>query len=175
MYRENVGSNAVRSRLGARRLAFFVVAALFAIGLAPRDVPAATQESDPRVKAAVEVTKKAITACLMPDEGSGFEAYLETLHPDRKATDRALRDIRRYTWKRFRGDGSEGARQSCVEFIRDGDVNTLEMTRTQPETIEADAVSFKVFFNPISKPGRSAAPVIYRRDGERWLIDTNSL
>ena len=161
-----------RSRV---RLFHFVAAGavLVTLSLAAGPAQAGTAPTDPRVQKAVETVQAAIKACLMSDESAAFAAYLETVHPDRKLQDRAVRDMRRYTWKRFYG--TPGGRKSCVEFIRDGDVSTVEVVRVQPPTIPAGAKTFKVYFRPISKPGRSSTPIIFRMDGDRVLIDTNSL
>jgi hypothetical protein len=117
--------------------------------------------------AALATTQKAVAACLQGDEEAAFAAYLALVHPERKPTEQAVADIRKYTWKRFR--------QQCRHFVKGGDVATLEVVRVQPDPIPADAETFKVFFAPVSQPRRMPAPVIYRRLDADWLIDTNSM
>ena len=116
---------------------------------------------------ALETAKRAIRAAMMEDEDAAFDAYLETIHPERKEMAQARNDIRRYSWKRFR--------QQYDHFITDRDVNTLRIQRMNPEEITPDVQTFRLFFEAINKEGRLPAPIIFRRHGETWLIDTNSL
>ena len=135
----------------------------------PAVAPAAPVAPDvpPVVQKAVETTKKALAACLVKDEAEAFAAYLLLVHPERKPTERAVSDIQRYSWARFR--------KQCRHFMKGVDVETLSVLRVQPEVVPPDAETFKVFFEPVSQPERMPAPIIFRKLGEDWLIDTNSM
>jgi hypothetical protein len=159
----------IRSGAVVSVLALALVAALAGPARAedaPPPVPAPAALAPP-VQKAVETTKKAIAACLMKDEAQAFPAYLALIHPERKPTERAVSDIQRYSWSRFR--------KQCRHFIQGDDVETLSVLRVQPEDVPPDAETFKVFFQPVSQPDRLPAPIIFRKQGEDWLIDTNSM
>lgn len=154
---------------GAAAIAGFVVALSLAAPLALAAPAPAPPDGPPAavVEKALETTRKALSACLLADEKAAFEAYLALIHPERKPTREAVDDIRRYSWKRFR--------QQCRHFIKGDDPATLVVVRTQPDAIPDDAVTFKVFFQPVSQPERMPAPVIFRKLDADWLIDTNSM
>jgi len=152
--------------VGALALAALTLGAATAARAAGTTQPPPTAQPE-ALQRAVATTQRAIAACLLADEEAAFAAYLALVHPERKPTEQAVSDIRKYTWKRFR--------QQCRHFVKGSDVATLEVLRVQPDPIPADAETFKVFFAPVSQPGRMPAPVLFRRLDADWLIDTNSM
>ncbi len=128
---------------------------------------AALADSKTPRQSALETAREAVRAAMLEDEERAFEAYLETVHPDRKATDEARRNIRRYSWQRFQ--------RQYDHFIKDEDVTTLEVQRMLPETVSAETETFRLFFEAVGREGRLPAPISFRRHGDRWLIDVNSL
>lgn len=148
-----------------------ITAVLFAMLTVAGALPARAGDkkapTGPHIDKAVETTKKAIQACMMPDDDKAFDAYLAVIHPERKPTAQAVSDIRRYSYKRFR--------KQCRHFIKGDDPATLVVLRMAPEELPAEADTFKLFFEPVSQPQRMPAPIIFRKLGDDWLIDTNSM
>lgn len=144
-----------------------VAGCLAALTLAAAPARAADAPPSEAVQKAVQTARRAIAACLLPDAAKAFEAYLALVHPERKPTEQAVSDIKRYSWTRFR--------QQCRHFIQGDDPATLSVVRVSPDPVPADADTFKVFFAPVSQPERMPAPVIFRKLDAEWLIDTNSM
>lgn len=161
----------LRSRTGLVTIGLVLATLSTSVALAdekPAAPPPAEEKPAARsaVQVGVELAKKAVAACLLEDETKAFGDYLTLLHPDRKSTETAILDIRRYSWREFR--------KRCKTFVREGNLATMKVERAVPDPVPSDAIKFKVYFLPYDVE-RLPAPVGFRLHEGQWWIDTNSL
>jgi hypothetical protein len=116
------------------------------------------------------VVSRALVAATTEDEPAAFQAYLELVHPDRRATPEAVEQLRRYSWKRFRKQASD--------YILAGTDGGFVLARRDPGRLTPETTHVRLFVQPVNHPGRlDPTPIRLERAGEpaRWLITANSL
>lgn len=134
---------------------------------APAPEPVADPLADVKAVAAA-----AFKACLDDSESRGFDRYLDITHPEQKEGDRAVGQIRRYSWAKFRG--------GCKQWLKDPKRLEFVIVRSDPVKVDATTERVKLFFKAQHKPEgggplRWDAPMEFQKYGDRWMIWRNSL
>lgn len=113
--------------------------------------------------------KAALDAALAADEEAGFQAYLALLHPDRRSTDKAITQLRRYSWKRFR--------RQARDYVLPGTDRHFVVSRQDPSRLDESTTHVRLFIDPAAREGRThPTPIrLERKPGGPWLITSNSL
>ena len=147
------------------------VASVLAITLVATSAYAAgsrEQISKPEAGTPDAVIQKALLAAINPDESAGFQAYLDLVHPDQKSTEKAITQLRRYSWNRFR--------KQAHDYIVKGTKADFIVTRRDPEKIEKNTKQVRIFLAPVANTKRSyPTPIRMQRENGKWLITANSL
>ena len=114
------------------------------------------------------IVQQALVAALNRDEQKGFDAYLALLDVEQKSTETAVKQIRRYSWNRFR--------KQAADYIVKGTETTFVVQRRDPSKVTDATKEIRLFVKPVTHPLRTlAAPIrLKRRDG-RWFVTSNSL
>jgi len=120
---------------------------------------------DPKDGTPEWVVREAIRAALTPDESRGFERYLELLVADNKDNDRAIGQVRAYSWHQFR--------KRAASYLEDPALLTYRLTRLDPPEVGPGVEQIKVFLHSTQRD--SPAPMTLKREGGKWLILYNSL
>ena len=137
-----------------------VVMLMMTPGLAAKTV------KTPSVGSPEAVVQSALRAALLEDEKAGFDAYLGLVDPELTTTDEAVRQLRSFTWGRFR---SQAAR-----YIIRGTSIHFEITRQDPQRMTPETERVRLFVKPQTARGPNR-PMRLRRVGDAWLIEANAL
>ena len=148
------------------------VLASLLVGAAAGAAPSGGPERilDPAPDTPDHVVSRALVAATMEDEPAGFQAYLELVHPDRRATPEAVEQLRRYSWKRFR--------KQAPDYILAGTEGGFVLARRDPGRLTPETLHVRLFVQPVNHPGRlDPTPIRLERTGApaRWSITANSL
>ena len=151
-----------RGDLGPRTITCLVITVL----LLSTSVSAARTVSVPEPKSPERVVQQALKAALNSNEQAGFDAYLGLVDPELTRTDEALRQLRRFTWTRFR--------TQAPRYILKGTDGHFEVARQDPRTLAPATERVRLFIRPqhVKGPDR---PIRLRLVDGQWLIQANSL
>ncbi|MGM0576588.1 MAG: hypothetical protein ACQEXJ_12735 [Myxococcota bacterium] len=126
--------------------------------------------SEPAEGTPEHVVMEALDAATGDDEEEAFQAYLKLVHPDRKATQRAIEQLRRYSWKRFR--------RQAPDYLAKGEGGAVAFVvkRRDPEVDDESTRHVRLFLDPVEDERRTyPTPIRLQRHEGRWLITANSL
>jgi hypothetical protein len=136
-------------------------------GAAPTPAPVEDPLADVKAVAAA-----AFKSCLDDSESRAFGRYLDLIHPEQKDGDKAVIQIQRYSWAKFRG--------GCKQWLKDPSRLEFVVARSDPARVDAATERVKLFFKAQHKPAgggplRWDAPMEFQKYGDRWMIWRNSL
>ena len=120
----------------------------------------------PDPKSPEQVVQNAFKAALDPNEQAGFDAYLGLIDPELTTTEEALRQLRQFTWVRFR--------TQAPRYILKGTEAHFEVSRQDPRTLSPNTKRIRLFIKQqnTKAPDR---PIRLRLVDGQWLIKANSL
>jgi hypothetical protein len=123
---------------------------------------------NPEPKTPEYTVQQALLATLDEDEKRGFDTYLALVHPEAKATQIAIVQIRRHSWATFRGRAGD--------YILKGTRGGFQLERREPEVPSDEVKHTRLFLEPVNNKRRSyATPIRLSRHGDDWLIRSNTL
>ena len=114
---------------------------------------------DPKPNTAEGTIAAALEAGLAGD----FDAYLETIHPEHKATTEQRSQRQKYEWARFE--------KQAAWYVVSQKPMTFVIARRQPDGDNY----LKVFLKDQKNKERMPVPVQLKKDGAGWKIVTSSL